>query len=590
MKKSYNSGIREKMKHFIKKAARKLRAGYLEEVSGELRWMYRYIKKYRLWVLMYIVIGIAGAGMGLGVSVASRNLIDMVLSQDPARLAGMAGTMAAMAAGSIAASAAVSRVSAKIMVDVQNEMRGEMYSRILYSRWEELQLYSTGDLLNRLNSDMGIVSRNVIGWLPSLLTKGFQFLAAFFLILYYDPTMAVLALVSAPLTLLLSRMLIRRMHRYNREMREIRSDMMSFQNDSFQNLQTVKAFGLMGVFSGKMNALQEYYRERLMDYNKFNIFVSSYLSIAGTAVSYLCFGWSIYRLWGGYITVGTMAMFLQLASGLSAAFNNLVHMVPALLRAAASAGRIMAVEGMEKEDTEDPEAEELRRYRGPVKIELRDAAAAYEGEANVFSHSCFHVASGEIAAIIGPSGEGKTTLIRLLLGLLEPAEGSAEVRWKKDGSDEYMCSCRLSAATRECFSYVPQGNTVFMGTIAENLRLVKPDAGEEEMRRALEQACAWDFVSAFPDGLDHYIGEHGAGISEGQAQRIAIARAVLRDAPVLLLDEATSALDAETEKQVLEQIIKSDSRKLCIVTTHRPTVLSMCDRIYEVRDGALREV
>ena len=339
MKKSYNSGIREKMKHFIKKAARKLRAGYLEEVSGELRWMYRYIKKYRLWVLMYIVIGIAGAGMGLGVSVASRNLIDMVLSQDPARLAGMAGTMAAMAAGSIAASAAVSRVSAKIMVDVQNEMRGEMYSRILYSRWEELQLYSTGDLLNRLNSDMGIVSRNVIGWLPSLLTKGFQFLAAFFLILYYDPTMAVLALVSAPLTLLLSRMLIRRMHRYNREMREISSDMMSFQNDSFQNLQTVKAFGLMGVFSGKMNALQEYYRERLMDYNKFNIFVSSYLSIAGTAVSYLCFGWSIYRLWGGYITVGTMAMFLQLASGLSAAFNNLVHMVPALLRAAASAGR-----------------------------------------------------------------------------------------------------------------------------------------------------------------------------------------------------------------------------------------------------------
>ena len=336
------------MKHFIKKAARKLRAGYLEEVSGELRWMYRYIKKYRLWVLMYIVIGIAGAGMGLGVSVASRNLIDMVLSQDPARLAGMAGTMAAMAAGSIAASAAVSRVSAKIMVDVQNEMRGEMYSRILYSRWEELQLYSTGDLLNRLNSDMGIVSRNVIGWLPSLLTKGFQFLAAFFLILYYDPTMAVLALVSAPLTLLLSRMLIRRMHRYNREMREISSDMMSFQNDSFQNLQTVKAFGLMGVFSGKMNALQEYYRERLMDYNKFNIFVSSYLSIAGTAVSYLCFGWSIYRLWGGYITVGTMAMFLQLASGLSAAFNYLVHMVPALLRAAASAGRIMAVEGMEK--------------------------------------------------------------------------------------------------------------------------------------------------------------------------------------------------------------------------------------------------
>lgn len=566
-----------------------MRAGYLQEIALELRWMYQYIKKYRGWILAYILIGMAGAGMSLGVSVASRSLIDAVIGQDPARLAEMAGMMAGMAVGSIGASAVVSRVSAKIMVDVQNEMRGEMYSRILYSRWEELQLYSTGDLLNRLNSDMSIVSRNVIGWLPSLLTKGFQFLAAFILILYYDPTMALLALVSAPVTLLLSRMLIRKMRRYNKEMREISSDMMSFQNDSFQNLQTVKAFGLMGVFSGKMKAIQEYYRERLMDYNKFNIFVSSYMSIAGAAVSYLCFGWSIYRLWGGYITVGTMAMFLQLASGLSAAFNNLVHMVPALLRAATSAGRIMAVEGMKKEDTEDPDAKLLASCRGPIKIELKNASAAYEGEPNVFSHSCFSIESGEIAAIIGPSGEGKTTLIRLLLGLLEPTEGSAKILWKREGTGEYMCSCSLSASTRECFSYVPQGNTVFMGTIAENLRLVKPDAGADEMRRALEQACAWDFVSAYPEGLDHYIGEHGAGLSEGQAQRLAIARAVLRDAPVLLLDEATSALDIETEKKVLEQIIKSDSRKLCIVTTHRPSVLSMCDRIYEIKDGRLSQ-
>lgn len=571
------------MKQFMVKAVRRVRAGYLREMYGELRWMYQYIKKYRLWVVFYICIGIAGAALSLGVSVISRSLIDAVIGRSSERLAEMAGLMAGMAVGSILASAAVSRVSAKIMVDVQNEMRGEMYSRILYSCWEELQLYSTGDLLNRLNSDMSIVSRNVIGWLPSLLTKGFQFLAALAVILYYDPTMALLALVSAPATLLLSRVLVRRMREYNKEMREISSDIMSFQNDSFQNLQTLKAFGLMGTFSGKMDNIQEHYRERLMDYNKFNIFVSSYMSAAGTAVSYLCFGWSIYRLWGGYISVGTMAMFLQLASGLSAAFNSLVHMIPALLRAAASAGRIMAVEEMEKESVNDPKAEALADYRGPVEIELRNAAAAYEEGGCVFSHSDFNVSSGEIAAIVGPSGDGKTTLIRLLLGLLNPAEGSAEILW--DGG-----ACGLSAATRICFSYVPQGNTIFMGTIAENLRLVKPDAGEDEMRRVLEQACAWEFVSAFPEGLNHYIGEHGAGLSEGQAQRIAIARALLRDAPVLLLDEATSALDMETERKVLEQIVKSDARKLCIITTHRLSVLAMCDRIYEIKEGKICQI
>ncbi len=568
--------------NIIGKIMRKMREGYLTEMYHELRWMYRYVRRYRFSLLFYLFTGILGTGMSLGGSVVSKNLIDAVIGRQTDGIAGLAVLMTGMAVGSIAANAVVSRISARITVMVQNEMRSELYDKILYTRWEELQIYTTGDLLNRLNSDMNIVSTNVISWLPGLVTHAAQFLGTFVIILYYDPTMAAFALISAPVTLALSRTLMKKMRIYNKEMREISSDMMSFQNDSFQNLQTVKAFGLMETFSRKMREVQEHYRKKMMNYNKFSIFVSSYMSITGMAVSYLCFGWSIYRLWGGYITTGTMAMFLQLASGLATAFNNLVRMVPSLIGATTSAGRLMAVAELEKESLEDTEEQGLRDYRGKVSVELKDVTAAYPDGGVVFEHADFSAASGEVVAIVGPSGEGKTTLVRLLLGMLAPEKGTVKINWADSRS------CNLSAATRHCFSYVPQGNTIFMGTIADNLKLVKPAASEREMRLALEAGCAWDFVREFPDGIYHNIGEHGSGLSEGQAQRLAIARAVLRDAPILLLDEATSALDMDTEKEVLDHIVKSNPEKLCIVTTHRPSVLSMCDRIYEVEANRLR--
>lgn len=556
-----------------------------QDMKKELIWMLRHMKKYWLWIAFYILAGVIGIGFSMGASVVSKYLIDAVLDGTTKVLTEYASLMIGMALGNILVTAGISRISAKIMVDVQNEMRGDLFREILYARWEELQLYTTGDLLNRLNSDMGAVSRNIIHWIPSLITKGFQFIGSFGLILYYDPTMAVFALVSAPVTLLISRFLMKKIRYYNKEMCQISSDMMSFQNDSFHNLQTLKAFGLMNVFHGKMEQIQDAYKERMLDYNKFNIFVSSYMSITGLTVSYLCFGWSIYRLWGGHISMGTMAMFLQLTTRLSASFSGLVHLIPSLLRAMTSAGRIMMVEGMGKEAVkkETPSLEENGRNKSAVELKMQNVSVAYEDGETVLSHSDFYVRSGEVVALVGPSGEGKTTLIRLLLGLLEPADGCIQLAWENGTHTE------ISADTRKYFSYVPQGNTLFMGTIAENLRLVAPGATEKEIWDALDKAGAGEFVRKFPDGINHYIGEKGAGISEGQAQRIAIARAVLREAPVLLLDEATSALDAENAHQILRRILSSDHQKMCILTTHRPDLFYLCDRVYEVRNGTLCE-
>ena len=215
---------------------------------------------------------------------------------------------------------------------------------------------------------------------------------------------------------------------------------------------------------------------------------------------------------------------------------------------------------------------------------MRDVDFAYTSEHPVISDSDFRAAPGEIVALVGPSGEGKTTMIRLMLGLTHPEKGRAFLR-ASDGTEVEM-----NADSRFLFSYVPQGNAILSGTVAENLRMVREDATDDEVIEALKIACAWDFISAMPDGINSKVGERGKGFSEGQAQRIAIARAVLRDAPILLLDEATSALDVATERQVLRNIIRHRSNKTCIVTTHRPTVLNMCQRVYRVMDTRVTEL
>ena len=215
---------------------------------------------------------------------------------------------------------------------------------------------------------------------------------------------------------------------------------------------------------------------------------------------------------------------------------------------------------------------------------MKDVDFAYEADQPVISDSEFYARPGEIVALVGPSGEGKTTMIRLMLGLIHPDRGTAFLR-ASDGTEVEM-----NADSRFLFSYVPQGNAMLSGTVAENLRMVKEDATDAELEEALRIACAWNFISRLPEGVNSPVGERGRGFSSGQAQRIVIARAILRDAPILLLDEATSALDVATERQVLRNIIRQRSNKTCIVTTHRPTVLNMCQRVYRVLDTRVTEL
>ena len=574
------------MNRLIKKIIVKIKEGYLKEIYRETVWMYQYAKRYWLSICFYIFAGVFSTVMGLGSSVVSKYLIDAVTGVRKDRILLFAVLIICMTIAGILSNAIISRISAKINVVIQNEIQSDIFQKIIHTEWKELQPFRSGDLLNRLSGDATQVASSVISWIPNSITKLVQFIGAFMIIFYYDPVMAGIALLSAPVTVIFSRKFMHKMRTYNNEMREMTSSLMSFQDDTFQNIQTVKALNLTDVFEKKLQNLQNRYKEKMLDYNKFTVYTSSFMSAVGTGVSYICFGWSVYRLWSGYITTGTLLMFFQMANSLSSSFSSLIQIVPAAINAATCAGRLMAVSELEKEKFLDMDQVQkiLENEKKEISIEMKDINVSYKEGKNVIQNGDFIANSGEITAIIGPSGEGKTTLIRVLLGLLYPEEGTAEL---KDTEDK---KSRLSAGTREFFSYVPQGNTIFAGTIAENMRMVKKDATDEEIREALETACAYEFVKELPDEIETTVGEKGGGFSEGQAQRLAIARALLKNAPILILDEATSALDIETEERVLKNIMKKDRNRTCIVTTHRPSVLSVSDHIYEIREGKLKKL
>ena len=564
---------------------RKLKQQFHREKPGQLKqellWLLRHIGLYRGKILMIGILGLVGTVMGLASSVASKYLIDAVTGFGAGLLKKSAVMMAVMMLGGLVFQGISSRISATVHIRVKNEMQHVTYTRILRAGWEALEPYRSGDLLNRLNFDVSTVADGIINFLPTLLTGLTRFLGTFCIILYYDPMMALIALLGVPVTLVLSRTLLRKMRKHSMEMKELTGEVMSFQEDSFRNISSIKAFSLTDRFESEMRRLQGTYIDAFLSYNAFQISMSSFLSLVGMCVTASCFAWGIYQLWNGRITYGSMTMFLQLATSLRSSFSQLVSLGHQLISMTTSAGRIMAVESLPEEAMEVPKglAEEEK-----LNVVMERVSFQYQDGDPVLEPFDFLARDGDLIAVIGPSGEGKTTLLRLLLGLVQPHSGKAAL--VGGSGTNYF----INAGTRKVFAYVPQGNSVFSGTIGENLRLVRPDATDEELEEVLKIACAWEFVSRFPEGLNHPLKAGGRGVSEGQAQRLAIARALLRRAPILLLDEATSGLDIATEQQLLKNLRQSGLLKTCILVTHRPESARFCSRTYEIHSRKVTEV
>ena len=558
--------------------------GTFSEIIDDWKWIFSYSARYKGAIAFYTVLGVLSTTLGLVSSVASKYLIDIITGYKTSMLVQLILLMVGSTVFSLVFSSIISRISTRLSIDISNDIQADIFDKIVDADWLALSQYSNGDILNRFNSDIGTVSSNAISWLPTILIAFYNFIATFLVLLHYDWIMAIIAFLSAPFLLLMSRFVIRKQREYGKKVREMSSKLMSFEVETFYNFDTIKSFGIAPYYSKKMRWWQKQFKDISLEYNLFSIKTNILMSIVSNAVQFLAFGYCLFRLWTHDITYGTMTLFLQQRSNLSSAFNNVISIIPSFLNSSISAHRIRELVELPRE-VHIPESAELDALaQDGFTVQMQDLSFAYVEGTNVITDSRFVARPGEIVALIGPSGEGKTTMIRLILGLVCPQSGRALIR-AADGTEVTM-----NAETRHLFAYVPQGNTILSGTIAENMRTVKEDATDEEIIEALKIACAWDFVAKMPDTINAKAGERGRGFSEGQAQRIAIARAVLRDAPVLLLDEATSALDVTTERRVLRNIVQQKPNKTCIVTTHRPSVLNLCQRVYRVVDTRVTEL
>jgi len=553
------------------------------EFLSDWKWVLSYTKKRRCSVVLYTVLGLLTATLGVASAYVTGRMINIISERRTEELALYIGLTAGVTVVLLIANAIKSRVAAKVELWLIRDIQSDLFGSIFELRWSELSKYRNGDLLNRFNKDMEAVMNHAISWIPSLLVNLYTFVITGIILFRMDPVMAWIGLGSAPFLFFISRFILHRQKQYQNQMRELDSDMMSFEAESFYNMDTVKAFGVWDFLNEKLTKFQNQYRLLHLDYNLFQIKTNTGISLLTATTGLGALAYCLFRLWTGAILFGDMTFFLTQRGALTSLFFSLMATIPDMLNASVSAHRIREFVGLPKE-AHDPasfKTLEASADKG-LSLEVQNLSFSYADGEKVYENVTFSAHPGQIIAVIGESGAGKTTLFRLLLGLVLPEKGKV-VLTDADGNEVGM-----NADLRRFISYVPQGNTMMMGTIAENMRLVRKSATDEEIIEALKTACAWEFAE--PIGINGQLGERGKGISEGQAQRLSIARAVLRDAPILFLDEATSALDEETETRVLDNVVRSSPNKTIIVSTHRHSVLKKCARVYQIKGKQIAEL
>ena len=454
-------------------------------------------------------------------------------------------------------------------IKAQNRMQQHLLDRMLRSEWKGRDSYHSGDVLNRLEFDVTNVVTFLTETIPNSLSTLTLFIGAFTYLALMDWRLAIVIIAMVPFFILLSRVYVRQMRRLVKDVRTSDSKVQSVLQESIQHRVLIKTLESDDFIVNRLETTQNKLRKKVVKKTKFSIFSSTVLQF-GFVLGYLiAFAWAAFRLSAGTLTFGGMTAFLQLVNKIQSPARQLTQLVPAFVSVFTAAERLMELEEVPLEKQGD--AIELE---APCGIKLNNISYQYfDADTPVIKDLSFDFHPGSCTAVLGETGSGKTTLIRILLALLKPTSGSVEIYGREERMD-------LNPLMRTNFVYVPQGNTLMSGTIRENLKMGKENATEEEMNKALKKSCA-DFVLNLPNGLDTVCSEQGGGLSEGQAQRIAIARSLLRDKSIMIFDEATSALDPGTEKQLLKNILAHHD-KTVIFITHRPAVVEYCNQVLTI--------
>lgn len=539
------------------------------KISEILRWLWRAWRGNRLQAALNAIVGLLSVGVSLTQVWAVKHAIDVASGDEQGNIYMAVAFMGVLILIDFALNISGIWIRNLLGIKAQNRMQQRVLDRILRSEWRGKESRHSGDVLNRLEFDVTNVVNFLTETLPSALSVLAMFIGAFSYLASMEWRLAVLVAAMVPLFVLVSKIYIRQMRGLTRQVRDSDSKVQAFMQEITQNRMLVKTLESGGFMINRLENTQSELRRNVVRRTSFSVFSNFILNFGFTLGYLVAFLWAAVRMSAGTLSFGGMTAFLQLVSKIQGPARSLTKLVPAFVSVFTAAERLMELEEDPLEEQGDP-----IMLDAPCGVRLDNVSYAYQdGETNVIDNLSFDFRPGCCTAILGETGAGKTTLVRMLLALLQPQSGSLHIY---NNVEERQLTPRLRAN----FVYVPQGNTLLSGTIRENLRLGKHNATDEEMREALIKSCA-EFVFDLPDGLDTACAEKGGGLSEGQAQRICIARALLRNRSVMLFDEATSALDPDTERRLLKNILASHDKTIIFIT-HRLAVVDYCDDVLRV--------
>ena len=571
-------------------------------VKTLLIWLWRAWRGNQLQAVLNASVGLLSVGVSLAQVWAVKRAIDVASHAVDGNIYWAVGVMGFLILADFALNISSIWIRNLLGIKAQNRMQQRMLDRILRSEWHGRERLHSGDVLNRLETDVNTVVNFLTETIPNTLSVLAMFLGAFFYLFSMDKMLSVVIVIMIPIFLAFSKIYIGKMRQLTRQVRDSDSKVQSVLQETIQHRMLIKTLEKDEATVDKLENTQKELRGHVVRRTMFSVF-SNLIVNFGFALGYLvAFLWAAIRMSGGTLSFGGMTAFLQLVNKIQVPARNLTKLVPAFVSVFTAAERLMELEENPLEEQGEP-----IEVPSPCGIRLTDVCYSYKkteaavdsasvGESkvscnkmsddfNVINHLSFDFRPGSCTAILGETGAGKTTLIRLILALLRPQEGNIFIYNKVESRKEASAECQELSPRHRCnFVYVPQGNTLMSGTIRDNLRLGKLDATDVEMVEALHKSCA-DFVLGLPQGLDTQCSEQGGGLSEGQAQRIAIARSLLRNRSIMLFDEATSALDPDTERQLLQNILSSHDKTIIFIT-HRPAVVEYCDQVLRIEKNA----
>lgn len=538
-------------------------------------WLRQRVKPYIFGIVALSVVNALIAFVGAANAYVSKYLMDSATAGDKQKLIKFVIIGLAAMLFIILMRVISSLLNSKLEIDMEKDFRSYFIRNLFNKDYLKITSYHSGDLMTRLTNDNNCIITGLVGILPSLVGLVFRIVCAFFALYFLDKRLAIIFGCFGVLVFIFTRLSRGFLKRFYHRIQKSESAVRSFAQEIIENILVVTVFDASAEVSANADKLLETNARNRWSRTKFFTFGTGGLSIAFRsaymAVCILC----AFKLLNGEITYGTITALLSLVTQLQTPFKNLSGLLPTYYQMLASTERILEIidiEGEKSEERVDPES----FYASLKSIDFDSVSFSY-GRDEVLRDASVSLKKGDFAAITGISGIGKSTMLKMLLSVIEPSGG--EISFDTDNG-----KVAPGREHRSLFSYVPQGNMLLSGTIRENVTfMMEDDKSEEEFRRALRLSCSEDFVNELPDGAETVIGERGRGLSEGQTQRLAIARAILRDAPIILLDEATSALDEATEEKVLKNL-KTVEGCTCIIVSHKKAALKVCNKEIKIED------